>query len=175
MNLINFKRDSAKPFVTRMNDFSLPYQAKLAAPFAVLGIRVLGEALTGIDYLPLGIATLAPQNRLADKVCEQLLAYIADPGFEFSLPYELNGTAYQRRVWKAIAKIPGGHTLTYSDIARRIDSGPRAVGAACGANRIPIVIPCHRVVAKNGLGGFMNSRSGAPLEIKRWLLKHESA
>lgn len=175
MNLINFKRDSVTPFVSRTDDFSLPYQAKLTAPFAVLGIRTAGEVLTGIDYLPLGIPTLASQSRLADKVCEQLLAYFADPGFAFSLPYELNGTDYQRRVWKAIANIPSGHTLAYSDIARRIDSGPRAVGAACGANRIPIVIPCHRVVAKNGLGGFMNSRGGAPLEIKRWLLKHESA
>ena len=60
------------------------------------------------------------------------------------------------------------------DIAAQLHSAPRAVGQACGANRLPIVIPCHRVIAKNGgLGGFMNSNGEFPLDIKRWLLGHE--
>jgi len=70
---------------------------------------------------------------------------------------------------------PSGRTLTYLDVARRLRTAPRPVGGACGANRIPLVIPCHRVVASGGLGGFMKHRGGFPLEVKRWLLKHEGA
>jgi methylated-DNA-[protein]-cysteine S-methyltransferase len=149
------------------------YHAKYPVPFAVLGIRVVGNILINIDYLPKGVAALAPLNPLAEKVCRQIERYLDDPGFRFDLPFEFNGTAFQRRVWQAICKIPSGGTLTYLDIAGKLATAPRPVGGACGANRIPIVIPCHRVVGSNGLGGFMKSRSGFPLDIKRWLLKHE--
>ncbi len=151
------------------------FHAKLPAPFAVLGIRTSGEWLTGIEYLPRGVATLAPVNRLAARVCRQLERYLDDPEFRFDLPYEFNGTAFQSRVWRAICAIPSGNTLTYLDIARQIKSAPRPVGGACGANRIPLVIPCHRVVASHGIGGFMHARGGAPIAIKQWLLRHESA
>jgi methylated-DNA-[protein]-cysteine S-methyltransferase len=149
------------------------YHAKYPVPFAVLGIRVVGNILINIDYLPKGVAALAPLNPLAEKVCRQIERYLDDPGFRFDLPFEFNGTAFQRRVWQAICKIPSGGTLTYLDIAGKLATAPRPVGGACGANRIPIVIPCHRVVGSNGLGGFMKSRCGFPLDIKRWLLKHE--
>ncbi len=151
------------------------FHAKLPTPFAVLGIRTSGELLTGIEYLPRGVATLAPVNRLAAQVCRQLERYLDDPEFSFDLPYEFNGTAFQTRVWRAICAIPSGNTSTYLDIARRIKSAPRPVGGACGANRIPLVIPCHRVVASHGIGGFMHARGGAPIAIKQWLLRHESA
>ena len=151
------------------------YQAKYATPFAVLGIRTVGERLTDIEYLPKGVATLPPLNDLADRVCRQIERYLDDPKFEFDLPFELIGTPFQRKVWRQISRIPAGRTLTYNDIAMRLRTAPRPVGGACGANRIPIVIPCHRVVSTHGLGGFMKSRSGYPLEIKKWLLKHEGA
>lgn len=85
---------------------------------------------------------------------------------------QLSGTPYQRRVWQAIAKIPVGTTQTYSQLAEQLQSCPRAVANACGANRIPILIPCHRVVAKSGLGGFMRNHPEGS-KIKRWLLNHE--
>ncbi len=151
------------------------FDAKLPAQFAVLGIRTSGEWLTGIEYLPCGVATLDPVNRLAARVCRQLERYLDDPEFRFDLPYEFNGTAFQSRVWRAICAIPSGDTLTYLDIARQLKSAPRPVGGACGANRIPLVIPCHRVVASHGIGGFMHARGGAPIAIKQWLLRHESA
>jgi len=151
------------------------FDAKLPTPFAVLGIRTSGELVTRIEYLPRGVATLAPVNRLAARVCRQLERYLDDPEFKFDLPYEFNGTAFQQRVWRAICAIPSGSTLTYLDIARELKSAPRPVGGACGANRIPLVIPCHRVVASHGIGGFMNARGGAPIAIKQWLLRHESA
>jgi len=145
----------------------------MATPFAVLGIRTAGESLTGIEYLPQGAATLAPVNRLAERVCRQLEHYLDDPSFRFYLPFDYRGTDFQCRVWRAISGIPSGRTLTYVDIARRLRTAPRPVGGACGANRIPLVIPCHRVLGSNGLGGFMNAKSGFPLEVKRWLLRHE--
>jgi len=156
-----------------MFDIGSGYSARLATPFAVLGIRTAGESLTGIEYLPQGAATLAPVNRLAERACRQLERYLDDPGFHFDLPFEYRGTEFQCRVWRAIHGIPSGRTLRYVDIARRLRTAPRPVGGACGANRVPLVIPCHRVLGSNGLGGFMNARSGFPLEVKRWLLRHE--
>lgn len=151
------------------------YQAKYPTPFAVLGICTSGDRLTGIEYLPRKVATLAPLTRLAETVCRQMERYLDDPEFAFDLPFEYVGTPFQCQVWRQIKRIPPGSTLTYNDIARRLDSAPRPVGRACGANRIPLVIPCHRVVATGGLGGFMNAKGGFPLEIKRWLLRHERA
>lgn len=150
------------------------YQARLATPFAVLGLRIEEDWLTDIEYLPLDTPLLAPQNFLAMEVCRQLQAYLADPGFTFDLSLHVGGTIHQRRVWHSIQNIPSGATLSYADIAEQLHSAPRAVGQACGANRLPIVIPCHRVIARNGgLGGFMNAKDGTPLTIKRWLLQHE--
>lgn len=149
------------------------YQARIATPFAVLGIRTVGELVTDIDYLPRGAATLAPTNRLAEKACRQIERYLEDPGYRFDLPFEFRGTPFRCRVWRVVCSIPLGTTLTYLDIARGLSSAPRPVGGACGANRLPILIPCHRVVGSNGIGGFMHSNGGEPLQIKRWLLRHE--
>ena len=150
------------------------YQAKLATPFAVLGIRTDGDWLTDIEYLPLDTPPLVHQNEFAKEVCKQVQAYLADPGFVFDLSLHISGTNHQRRVWQAIKIIPSGSTSSYADIAVRLSSAPRAVGQACGANRLPIIIPCHRVISRNGeIGGFMNARNGFPLDIKRWLLQHE--
>jgi methylated-DNA-[protein]-cysteine S-methyltransferase len=149
------------------------YTARIATPFAVLGVRSTGERLTGIEYFPKGAATLAPVDRFAARVCRQLERYLEDPEFRFDLPFEYRGTAFQCQVWRAISSIPSGRTLTYLDIARQLETAPRPVGGACGANRIPLVIPCHRVLGANGIGGFMNATSGYPLEVKRWLLRHE--
>lgn len=147
----------------------------MATPFAVLGIHTAGESLTQIEYLPKGAATLEPVNRFAERVCRQVERYLDDPQFRFDLPFKYRGTEFQCRVWRAIHDIPAGETLSYSDIARRLETAPRPVGGACGANRIPIIIPCHRVLAANGIGGFMHARGGHPIEVKRWLLRHERA
>ncbi len=158
-----------------VDDSIKSYQAKLLAPFAVLGVRTEEDWLTAIDYLPVDTPLLAPQTLLAREVCRQLQAYLNEPDFVFDLSLHISGTTHQQRVWQAIQAIPSGVTSSYAEIATQLHSAPRAVGRACGANRIPIVIPCHRVIAKNGgLGGFMNASEGNPLEIKRWLLRHES-
>jgi len=151
------------------------YHAKFPAPFAVLGVRIAGEKLTGIDYLPKGAATLDPLDRLAERVCRQIGRYLDDPDFRFDLPFDYCGTDFQCQVWRAIRAIPSGRTLTYLDVARQLRTAPRPVGGACGANRIPLVIPCHRVLGSGGIGGFMHARRGPGIEIKRWLLRHEGA
>ena len=151
------------------------YSARLQGPFAVLGVRTRAGRLTEIRYLPLGAALLQPTDSFAREVCRQLRAYFRDPDFQLNLPVESSGTDYQQRVWEAVRAIPRGSVRSYLEVAREIGSAPRAVGAACGANRIPLLVPCHRVVASHGLGGFMHSRGGRPLEIKRWLLRHEGA
>lgn len=152
------------------------YQAKLVTPFAVLGIITEEDWLTDIEYLALDVQPLAPKTYLAKEVCRQLQAYLTEPDFKFDINLHIGGTMHQRRVWQAIQNIPSGRTSSYAEIAVQLHSAPRAVGGACGANRIPIIIPCHRVISKNGgLGGFMNASDGNPLEIKRWLLRHENA
>ena len=86
---------------------------------------------------------------------------------------QLDGTPFQRRVWQVLQKIPSGSTMTYGEVAQQIGSGARAVGNACRANPCPLIVPCHRVVGVDGLGGFSGERGGEKLEIKRWLLQHE--
>ena len=154
----------------------LEYAAKLRTPFAVLGIRERGGRLIAIDYLPLATAELAPLTPLAAEAVRQLLAYVEDPHAVFDLPVATNGTAFEDRVWAAIGDIPAGQVRTYGEIAKAIRSVPRAVGGACGRNPLPLLIPCHRVVAAGGnLGGFMGGREHDPLAVKRWLLRHEGA
>ena len=149
------------------------YQAILTAPFGVLGILCAGDVLTGINFLAPDTLPQAPLNPFAQTVCKQLAAYFVGSDFKFSLPLKLNGTSHQSKVWQAMCAIPCGKTRQYGELAQELASSPRAVGQACGANPIPIVIPCHRVVSKAGLGGFAHHRDGYELDIKRWLLKHE--
>ncbi len=151
----------------------MSYQVKLLAPFGVLGIRCSVDVLTGIEFLAPDTAPSAPGSAVEKMVCAQLSAYFDNPDFQFTLPLKLNGTAHQIKVWRAMCAIPRGETCSYSELAAALQSGAQAVGQACGANPIPIVIPCHRVVGKTGLGGFMHHSGGYALDIKRWLLAHE--
>jgi methylated-DNA-[protein]-cysteine S-methyltransferase len=150
------------------------FQARFATPFGIVGVRTEGDALAEIVYLPRSAGERAPENALAERACTQIERYVADPAWRFKLPLKTLGTAFQRRVWEQIAAVPLGETRTYGELARRLRSAPRAVGQACGTNFFPLVIPCHRVVAANGLGGFAHNSSGFLIEVKRWLLAHEA-
>lgn len=150
-----------------------PYQAKQPTPFALLGVRIENEALAEIAFLGKGGAALAPRTRVAAKTCAQIERYIDDPEFRFDLPLVRQGTEFQRRVWAKISAIDPGRTRSYGDLAHELRSAPRAVGQACGANPVPLVVPCHRVLAAAGIGGFAHHEGGFHLSIKRWLLAHE--
>ena len=151
------------------------YTARMRAPFGLVGIRIEGDAVAEIAYLPHSARELAPQNRLAARACAEIERYLEDPDYAFTLPLAHVGTDFQRRVWTRIAAIRRGHTRSYGEIARELGSSARPVGQACGANRFPLVIPCHRVVAAGGIGGFAHHRSGFHIAVKRWLLAHEAA
>lgn len=156
----------------------VPYDAIVKAPFGAIGIRVGEEAVLRLDFLPPGSLPLVATCALAERVAQQVLHYLAQPDYRFDLPLAQQGTAYQRRVWQAIAAVASGATASYGELAAQLSSAPRAVGQACGANPFPLVIPCHRVIAASGgLGGFAGQQDSQHflLEAKRWLLAHEGA
>ncbi len=90
-----------------------------------------------------------------------------------AVPYCARGTPFQRRVWRALSRIPAGQTRTYGQLAAQVGSVPRAVAGACRANPWVLLVPCHRVVAAIGTGGFMGRQAGWALALKERLLEHE--
>ncbi|MGE5622360.1 MAG: methylated-DNA--[protein]-cysteine S-methyltransferase [Bacillota bacterium] len=151
------------------------FSAIVAAPFGGFGIRTEAGLVRELVYLPQSFGIKAPTDPVAEQAAQQVERYLADPDFRFDLPLAEAGTPFQRRVWDVISAIPRGQVLTYGKVARQLGSAPRAVGQACGANWFPIIIPCHRVTASGGLGGFSNhdDAAGFHLGVKRWLLMHE--
>jgi methylated-DNA-[protein]-cysteine S-methyltransferase len=151
------------------------YDVVLGFPKMKVAVATREGRVVGIRYLPPSAAELAPTNELAERAARQLERYRDDPDARFDLPLLIEGTEFQRRVWDVMCSIPRGKTLTYGEVARRLEGEARVVGQACGDNRLPIVIPCHRVVAADGIGGFSHTTSGYLIEAKRWLLMHESS
>jgi methylated-DNA-[protein]-cysteine S-methyltransferase len=154
------------------------FQACLRTPFATLGISTSDTHVTGIRFLAPSVPAKAPpRDSIAFLACVQLQAYLDNARYAFDLPIALSGTHHRLQVWEAMQRIDSGKTRTYGELARELGSSARAVGGACGANPIPVVVPCHRVVGHTtAIGGFMGSRvEGFELGIKRWLLEHEGA
>jgi len=147
--------------------------ALVETPLGRIGILVEDGVLCGLDLEPDRItgASDAPPA----MVRKQLMAYFETGSHAFELPLGLRGTAFQRRVWEALREIPSGCTVTYGELAGQLGTGARAIGGACRANPCPIVVPCHRVIAGKGLGGFAGDTGGRKLAVKRWLLRHEGA
>jgi len=145
--------------------------ARVDTPMGAVGVTWSRGVLTGVDLEPGMLA--GPAERLPESVAKQFDAYFQSGSAGFDLPTELAGTPFQRRVWAALRVIPSGRTVTYGELARKLGTSARAVGGACRANPCPIVVPCHRVVATDGLGGFAGDTSGRKLDVKRWLLRHE--
>ncbi|WP_377193466.1 methylated-DNA--[protein]-cysteine S-methyltransferase [Ruegeria meonggei] len=114
----------------------------------------------------------APDTPLLQEAAAQLAAYDQGRLDRFDLPYRVGGSEFQQRVCDLMFAIPLGETRTYGDIARELGQPAQPVGRACGANPIPVIIPCHRVLAANSLGGF--SGDGG-IETKVALLRHERA
>lgn len=150
----------------------------ISAPFGCLGVQTelvdSSLMISKIDYLPLSTTLISPTNALAKAFSKQCTQYFNDASSRFDVPLKPAGTVHQQKVWNAALDIGVGKTSTYGEIAKKIKSGPRAVGTACGANPYPLVTPCHRVVSAQGLGGFMKEDApGFYRQIKIWLLKHE--
>jgi len=143
-------------------------------PKMKVAVKTRDEQVVEIRYLPLSSPPVSPKTPLAALAAEQLERYRENPDATFDLPVLVYGTPLQRAVWAAMRAIPRGRTRTYGELARELGADPRDIGQACGDNRLPIVIPCHRVVAADGIGGFGHSSGGYLLEAKRWLLMHEA-
>jgi methylated-DNA-[protein]-cysteine S-methyltransferase len=111
---------------------------------------------------------------LMDEATQALADFFRGVPTDFAaLALNPRGTPFQLRVWQELRRIPWGRTISYGELARRVDNpkASRAVGQANGANPIPLIIPCHRVIAADGsLGGYSSG-----LDRKRWLLRHEGA
>ena len=148
-------------------------QAVIDAPFGQLRLIADRYTLTGIEFLLEREPANKPATPVLKETERQLRAYFKDAHHRFNLPMRLDGTPFQLKVWQVLCDIPPGDPLTYGQLAKKLGTAPRAVGGACGANPIPVIVPCHRVVSAGGLGGFMGTRYPGPLNIKSWLLAHE--
>ena len=151
------------------------YDVTVEFPKFKVGVATRDGVVTQLQYLPLSTPPIPAKNELAKRAERQLEGYKRDPNTVFDLPVVIEGSDLQKAVWKAMCAIPRGKTRTYGELARELDTDPREIGQACGDNRLPLVIPCHRIVAANGIGGFAHATSGYLLETKRWLLMHEAA
>ena len=145
----------------------------VATPFTNLKLRFADGFLVEVDFDVEQQSYTPPVDPLLQAASEQLQAYSISSEQILDLPLAPVGTEFQQRVWAVLRNIPAGSVRTYGDIASELDSSPRAVGNACRANPIPLFIPCHRVVAKSGIGGFAGKTDGLNMTLKVALLRHE--
>lgn len=149
----------------------LQFDAVIEAPFGAVGVAI-HQGQVSTELLRGQYPAKSAVHPLVKLIAEQINAYFNNATYVFNLPLTLNGTPYQQRVWQSICEIPVGQVRSYQTLAQQLGSGARAVANACGANHLPLLIPCHRVVTKDGLGGFMRGHPQGRL-IKTALLKHE--
>jgi methylated-DNA-[protein]-cysteine S-methyltransferase len=142
-------------------------QLSLHTPIGDLTVSEEDGAVVALDW---GWGRDQDETPLLGRARDQLHAYFDGELTAFDLPLAPTGSSYRRAVWHALCGIPFGTTRSYSDIAASVGGSPRSVGQANGNNPIPVIIPCHRVVASNHLGGYSG---GDGLTTKRWLLAHE--
>ncbi len=145
-------------------------QLSYPSPVGDLTVSEDNGALVALDF---GRGMTQTRTALLDAALAQLAAYFDGSLTRFDLPLNPHGTAFQKKVWHLMVAIPYGGTRAYADLARDLSSAPRAIGGACGANPIPVIIPCHRVLAAGGkLGGYSG---GEGLDTKIALLRLEGA
>lgn len=144
-------------------------------PLGPIGIVSDGNVITRIEFESrLKRTPYKVQPPVLKEAAKQMKEYLTGERRGFDLPLEKTGTPFQSTVWKALLRVPYGRSQTYGDVAEKIGRPKafRAVGNAIGKNPFPIVVPCHRIVASEGIGGFSG---GSGLPVKRWLRGRESA
>jgi methylated-DNA-[protein]-cysteine S-methyltransferase len=151
------------------------FHSTINVPFGQLTITSTRYELVSINLTATDTTVLAPQHppEIAQNAIEQLTCYFEQAQQNWTLPLAVKGTEFQQKVWQTLQTIAVGETRCYSDIAQQLNTSARAVGNACRANQFAIVIPCHRVVSRHGLGGYYGKTEGEQLNIKQWLLNHE--
>ena len=152
---------------------SRPFDAVVDSPVGRLGIRLCGGRVRAIEFLSARCALRPAAGADSRRGVAALDDYFAGRARVQNLEIALDGTDFQQRVWRALQAIPVGQVMTYGALAHRLGSSARAVGNACRRNPVPILVPCHRVIAAKGLGGFSGDTGGHLVDIKRRLLAHE--
>lgn len=149
------------------------YQASVKTPFAHIALLLDGDELLEIDFIAAQARAITPQTLQAKKMVEQIQAYCQHRVRNFTVKLRLQGTPFQQSVWRELQKIPFGQVNTYGELAKKLKTSPRAVGNACRQNPVPLIVPCHRIIAATGIGGYAGKTSGQVHSIKRELLQHE--
>lgn len=152
-------------------------EAHLETPIGLLQLRANVNHLISIKFSTQQ-AAFFPQtcsSPLLQETIDQLRRYFYSSHHVFDLPFCVKGTPFQKKVWKQMREIRAGEVCTYRDLASLLRTSPRAIGGACRVNPLLIITPCHRVVARDGLGGFSGMRTGHFMDVKQWLLDHEGA
>ena len=137
------------------------------SPVGRLALEVEGDTLTGVRWASdAERATDAEASPILREAQRQLDRYFKRKLQRFDLPLAALGTPFQKSVWTMMCAIPFGQTATYGGMAMALSSGPRAIGMACGRNPIPIIVPCHRVLASGGKEGGFSGGQGLPTKRK---------
>ena len=149
------------------------YKTQVDTPFGSLWIQHDGIAIYAVNFSKNNSNVDLPDQVLDVEISTPLKAYFSTGKTLDDVSVCVHGTTFQRRVWRALRRIPFGETRTYGELADSLKTSPRAIGNACRNNPVPVIVPCHRVVSKQGAGGFCGETEGSMLNIKQWLLAHE--
>ncbi|MGE3320011.1 MAG: methylated-DNA--[protein]-cysteine S-methyltransferase [Candidatus Berkiella sp.] len=147
----------------------------LQTPIGCLALSFSGDTLHQVELLyddkSKSVGRLSAKQQNIVKHIERYFKKAE----KLTVPFAIKlGTPFQQRVWQALLEIPLGQTRTYGELAKKLKTSARAIGMACRTNPIALIVPCHRVVAANDLGGFGGVRDGKPVKVKQWLLAHEA-
>ena len=151
------------------------YETVFISPVGPIGINSNDEMIYELKF-DADLKKIKPKNTFLKEICKQLELYFNKKLNKFDIPYIISGTNYQSKILKEVARINYGHTSTYSEIAKIKKTHPRPVGNACRNNPIQLIVPCHRVVGKNNIGGFSGEDikdNGHMMFIKKSLLNLE--
>ena len=150
------------------------YDAVFTKELVTIGIRLEGSRLIKLDYLTRR-KSKKPTSKYAEKIRDKIERYLDANSKVKTLKVDvtLDVTPFQQKVLKQLELIPFGETKTYGEIAKKLKTSPRAVGNACRNNPLPIIIPCHRVISVNGMGGYNGATDGDMMDVKAQLLKLE--
>jgi methylated-DNA-[protein]-cysteine S-methyltransferase len=148
-------------------------RAIIKTPFGRLSLDARGNELFKVEWLIDYLPEQPAHGSFLKNVVHQLQQYWVNPDIKFSIKKVNQGTVFMNRVWQALEQIPTGETRTYGELAKSLNTSPRAIGNACRNNPYPLFVPCHRVVSATGLGGYDGQVRGEKLDIKKRLLAHE--
>lgn len=150
------------------------FHSVIKSPVGSLQISTDDVCVIKVEWFksPIISSELAPSH-IAEQANKQFEEYFKHAHNDWTLPLVKSGTEFQQKVWHYLQTIPLGETRYYSDVAKALNSSAQAVGNACRANPFVIIVPCHRVISKSGLGGYDGQTSGQNIVIKQWLLDHE--